>query len=468
METWEDTLTMSRKEVPRAGLVKAALAGQITNAQGATALRLSIRQFQRLKRRFEQAGPRGLLHAGRGRPSPRALPPELRTRVADLLQTRYRDVNDCHVTEKLREVEGLPIGRERVRQIRRALGLPPKHRRRPRRHRARRTPAAQLGALVLVDGSDHDWLEGRGPRMTLLGMLDDATGDPLALHFRPEEDLHGYLTLLAQLAAQHGLPLAFYGDRLNVFVRNDAHWSLEEQLQGAQHPTQFGRILRDLGIGYIAARSPQAKGRIENLWGTLQDRLVVELRLRAIATRAAANAFLPTFVVDYARRFGRAPADAGPAWRRPPARLADLLSCRHQRTVARDNTLRLGPRWVQIPPGPAGRSYAGCRVEVRECLDGRLLVSYHDALIATAPSPGPDFVLHPRPEPHAPSNRRRPAAPSPATAAGRRLRLPQPQPPAPSHARRAAQLPPAPTHPWRQSYNPRRPGTRGMTLSRGN
>ena len=293
METWEDTLTMSRKEVPRAGLVKAALAGQITNAQGAVALGLSVRQFQRLKRRFQRAGPRGLLHAGRGRRSSRALPPQLRARVAKLLQTVYRDVNDCHVTEKLREVEGLPVGRESVRQIRRALGLPAKHRRRPRSHRARRTPAAQPGALVLVDGSDHDWLEGRGPRLTLVGMLDDATGHPLALHFRPEEDLHGYLTLLAQLATDHGLPLAFYGDRLNVFVRNDAHWSLEEQLQGAQHPTQFGRILRELGIGYIAAGSPQAKGRIEKLWGTLQDRLVVELRLRGIATREAANAFLP-------------------------------------------------------------------------------------------------------------------------------------------------------------------------------
>jgi transposase len=460
METWEDTLTMSRKEVPRAGLVKAALAGQITNAQGATALRLSIRQFQRLKRRFERAGPRGLLHAGRGRPSPRALPPDLRARVADLLHTVYRDVNDCHLTEKLREVEGLPIGRESVRQIRRALGLPPKHRRRPRRHRARRTPAAQLGALVLVDGSDHDWLEGRGPRLTLLGMLDDATG-PLALLFRPEEDLHGYLTLLAHLAAHHGLPLAFYGDRLNVFVRNDAHWSLEEQLQGAQHPTQFGRILRDLGIGYIAAGSPQAKGRIENLWGTLQDRLVVELRLHRIATPEAANAFLPPFLADYARRFGRAPADTVPAWRRPPANLPDLLSCLHRRTVARDNTVRLGPRWVQLPPGPAGRSYAGCRVEVRECLDGRLLVYYQHQLVARAPSPGPDFVLRPRHDLRAPDGQRLRAS---SQTRSRSVVIPQTPPSGPL---RAAPRAPARSHPWRQSYDPRRRTPPGMTVSRG-
>lgn len=467
METWEDTLTMSRKEVPRAGLVKAALAGQITNAQGATALGLSVRQFQRLKRRFHRAGPRGLLHAGRGRPSPRALPRTLRARVAELLQTVYWDVNDCHVTEKLREVDGLPVGRESVRQIRRALGLPPKHRRRPRAHRARRTPAAQPGALVLVDGSDHDWLEGRGPRLTLVGMLDDATGHPLALHFRPEEDLHGYLTLLAHLATDHGLPLAFYGDRLNVFVRNDAHWSLEEQLQGAQHPTQFGRILRELGIGYIAAGSPQAKGRIEKLWGTLQDRLVVELRLRGIATREAANAFLPTFIADYARRFGRAPATVTPAWRRPPTNLADLLSCLHRRTVARDNTLRLGPRWVQIPPGPAGRSYAGCRVEVRECLDGRLLVFYQGQLVARAPSPGSDFVLRPRYDTRAPHGQRPGASRSRPKEGGRGVAIPQKPPSTPPRARRTSHVPPAPSHPWRQSYDRRRRTPQGMTLSRG-
>jgi hypothetical protein len=141
-----------------------------------------------------------------------------------------------------------------------------------------------MGALVLLDGSQFAWLENRGPTMTLLGAIDDASGTVVALHFRPAEDLHGYVTLLGQLAARHGLPLALYGDRLNVFVRNDPHWSLEEELQGAQHPTQFGRILHDLGIGYIPAGSPQAKGRIERLWRTLQDRLVVELRLRGLAT----------------------------------------------------------------------------------------------------------------------------------------------------------------------------------------
>ena len=341
---------MSRKEVPRAGLLKAALAGKVTNAEGAGALHLSVRQFIRVKHRVQADGAPGLCHRLRGRPSPRRLPADIRARVATLLQTTYVDVNDCHATEKLREVDDLLVSRASVRRIRRSLDLPAKHRRRPRQHRARRTPEARMGALVQLDGSPHAWLEGRGPVMTLLGAIDDATGTVLALHFRPTEDLHGYATVLQQVGTAYGLPLTFYGDRFGALVRNDAHWTLEEELQGHQHPTHFGQILRDLAIGFSAAGSPQAKGRIERLWRTLQDRLVVELRLRGIATRAAANAFLPEFLADYNHRFAHSPTDAHAAWRLRPRDFADRLSCRYTRVVAPDNTVRLGTRWAQIPP----------------------------------------------------------------------------------------------------------------------
>lgn len=459
---------MSRKEAPRAGLVKAALAGQITNQQGAQALGLTVRQFRRLKGRYRDEGVSGLLHRRRGRPSPRALEIELRDQVAELLQTVYRDVNDCHATEKLREVEGLPVSRASVRRIRRALGLPAKHRRRPRQHRGRRTPAPRLGALVLLDGSQFDWLEGRGPAMTLLGAIDDASSRVLALYFRPTEDLHGYVTLLGQLAEHHGLPLALYGDRLNVFVRNDRHWSLEEELQGAQHPTHFGRILQELGIGYIPAGSPQAKGRIERLWRTLQDRLVVELRLRGLATLEAANAFLPEFLADYNRRFAHPPADPTPAWRRPPPDLANVLSCRYTRTVARDNTVRLGVRWAQIPRGPRGRSYAGCRVEVRECLDGRLLVyGQGGVLLAMQPWPGSEFVLRPRRSPQRERRQSLGASRSPSEAGGRYLPTPRNRPAARPAARatRSSHHPrPAAEHPWRQPYDRRLLDAKGLIV----
>src|SRR6266705_1996961 len=179
MKTWE-TFTMSRKEVLRAGLLKAALAGKISNTQGAGALHLGVRQFQRLKVRFVAEGPRGLLHRLRSRPAPRRLPADVRAAVAALLQCTYVGFNDCHASEKLREVEGLVLSRSSVRRLRRALGLPAKRQR-------------------------------RGRQVALHGAIDDAAGTVLALYFRPTEDLHGYVTLLRQLLITYGRPLALYG-----------------------------------------------------------------------------------------------------------------------------------------------------------------------------------------------------------------------------------------------------------------
>src|SRR5712692_3271712 len=257
MKTWE-TLTMSQKEAPRIGLLKALGAGRVIGREVARALGVTVRQVWRLKRRFEAEGAEGLLHRSRGRPSPRRLAARLRQRVSQLLRTTYRDFNDCHATEKLQEVEGLALSRATVHRWRRALGRPAKHRRRPRQYRARREPRARMGALVQLDASPFAWLESRGPTMSLHGAIDDATGTVLALHFRPTEDLHGYTTLLAAIATHYGLPLAFYGDRLNIFLRNDTHWTLAEELHGAQSTTHFGQMLQSLGIGFIPAGSPPA------------------------------------------------------------------------------------------------------------------------------------------------------------------------------------------------------------------
>lgn len=467
METGE-TLRMSRKEAVRPGLLKAALAGRISNAQGAAALEMSVRQFQRRKRRFAGEGAAGLVHRLRGRPAARRLPGAVRRTVTALLQSTYAGFNDCHATEKLREVEGLRLSRASVRRLRRAAGLPAKRQRRGRQGRMRRCPEAQMGSLVQLDASRFAWFEDRGPVLTLHGAIDDATGAILALHFRPTEDLHGYVTLLGTLSTTYGLPLTLYGDRLNVFVRNDPHWTLTEQLQGAQEPTHFGRILRELGIGFIAAGSPQAKGRIERLWQTLQDRLASELRLRGLATLEAAQAFLPEFRADFNRRFTRAPAVPTAAWRPAPRDLAAVLSCRYRRVVAHDNTVRLGPRWVQLP---RRHVYTGRRVEVRECLDGRLLVFADGRSIATQPAPAAEFILRPRRSPSEDRRARRRTPPSPAAEGG-------PYPPTSSHASipappRPVSAPAAPTprrppsreHPWRHttSFDHRNPG---MTFSR--
>src|SRR5207249_5438936 len=258
-----ETFTLSRKELHRPGLLKALCGGRLTNAQVAAALRITVRQVRRLKRRFEAGGPGALVHGNRDRPSPRRLPAAVRDAVVRLMTTVYVGFNDTHLTEKLREHHALGISRETVRRYREQLGHPPKRARRAPRVRRRRVPSAARGALIQIDGSPFPWLEDRGPELMLLGAIDDATSEILALQFRPAEDVHGYVTLFRDVFTAHGLPMAVYGDRLNLLVRNDAHWSVEEQLAGTQAPTHVGRILQNLAIGYIAARSPQAKGRIE-------------------------------------------------------------------------------------------------------------------------------------------------------------------------------------------------------------
>lgn len=343
-----ETFTLSRKELHRPGLLKGLCSGRLKNAQVAAALGITVRHVRRLKRRFEAGAAAALMHGNRGRPSPRRLSAAVRAAVVRFMTTLYVGFNDSHLTEKLREQHGLRVSREAVRRVRQQLGQPPPRPRRAPKARRRRLPEAARGALIQIDGSPFPWLEARGPELVLLGAVDDATSEILALQFRPTEDVHGYATLFREIFTQHGRPLAVYGDRLNMLVRNDAHWSLDEPLARAQLPTHLGRILQALSVGYISARSPQAKGRIERRWATLQDRLVSERRLRDSRTVEAAQASLPPFIVDFNRRFGRPPAPPQAVWRRPPRDLALLLGCGYRRVVARDNTIRLRPRLVQL------------------------------------------------------------------------------------------------------------------------
>jgi hypothetical protein len=216
--------------------------------------------------------------------------------------------------------------------------------------------------------------------------MDDATGALLpGAVFVPAEDTGSYLRLLRTLVGTCGIPVALYMDRHGIFQRHDAAWTRAEELRGAQEPTQVGRALAALGIAAIFALSPQAKGRIERLWGTLQDRLVAELRLAGITTLAAANAFLPGFTMRFNARFGRLAADRVPAWR-PVPRGLDLervCSFYTAATVLNDNTVRTQGRVLQIPPGPGGRGYAKARVEVRHLLDGSWRIYHGDRLLAT-------------------------------------------------------------------------------------
>jgi len=386
---------MGRREARRLGVVQAAVQGRITSREGAEALSLSVRQFKRLRGRVRVEGAGGLVHGNRGRLSPRRLAVGVRERVVELLTGAVK-LNDHHIADLVGE-QGQAVSPATVRRVRQELKLPAKRRRRPPRHRRRRERAARRGALVLIDGSPFRWFDAQGPPCSLLGAIDDASGEILALTFRPTEDLHGYVVLLGDLVRAHGVPLALYGDRSGILVRNDDHWTLSEELAGRQTPPQFGQMLEELGVRFIAATSPQAKGRVERLWGTLQDRLAAELRLHRHLSVTAAQGYLPAFIQRHNHRRGRAPAEAVSAFRRPPHDLDAILACRYARVVARDNTVTVLGRWAQIPPGPGGRSWHPARVEVRELLDGRFLVLHPvHGRIAEQPAPPGAFVLESR------------------------------------------------------------------------
>jgi len=384
----QETFRMSQKELQRVAVIASCVKGDLTCARAAELLDLTPRQIKRLKARYRQGSAAALAHASRGRPSHRRLPDDVRQQIVSLARSTYAGFNDHHLCEKLVEREGFSLSRETLRRLLRKQGLGPPKKRRAPAHRLRRVRSARLGELVQLDGSPHDWLEGRGPRLTALGMQDDATGKILAAQFFPSETAFGYLCLLRQLLRRHGVPLAFYGDRNGVFVRNDDHWTVEEQLAGKRQPPQFGRALEQLGITFIAARSAQAKGRVERLWGVLQDRLSSELRLAKANDIDSANAVLRKFIADYNRRFARQPREKQSAWRAVPESLERICCFVHERIVSNDNVVQWEGRRFQIPQQARRFSFAGAKVQIYQALNGRLTFYYGDTRLEHAAIPG--------------------------------------------------------------------------------
>ena len=242
--------------------------------------------------------------------------------------------------------------------------------------------------MVLWDGSPHLWFGPEHPPCCLMAAIDDATGKLLAARFFPFEGSSGYLWLLREVVKRYGIPWVMYHDRHGSLYRNDSHWSLEEQLAGRQEPTQVGLALEALGIESIAALSPQAKGRIERLFGTLQDRLIAELGLEGVQSLQEANRFLKVFIPRFNRRFAISPRESEKAWRKVPPELDldRIISFRYRSVVGNDNSVRIGGLILDLPPGPLRRSYAKAHVEVRQLLDGSWKVYYQDQLIAKHPS----------------------------------------------------------------------------------
>jgi transposase len=384
-----ETIALSQRQLKRWHLLKLEQENRITLKEAAERMGLSYRQASRLKEKAARDGPAGLVHGNQGRRPDNGLDEQIRQRILELSHSQYALFNDGHFTEKLATQEGIRVSRETVRRIRRDAGIAPKRRRRPPKHRRRRPRRAQEGMMVLWDGSPHRWFGPERDPCCLMAAMDDATGKCVAARFFDFECSVAYLWLLKSIVRHYGIPLVIYQDRHNALKRNDDHWSLEEQLRGEQDPTQVGGALKALAIEPIYALSPQAKGRIERLFGTFQDRLIAELSLAGTTEIPEANAFLDAhFLASFNAQFAHPPAKSQKAWR-PRPRGLDLdriCSLRYEATVGNDNAVRLGGMVIDIPEGSPRRSYAKAKVEVRQMLDGSWRIYYGDKIIADHPT----------------------------------------------------------------------------------
>ncbi len=373
-------------ENKRAQILAFYEAGRLTSKEASEAMDISRRQFRRLLKRYRAEGDIGLAHRTRGKPSPRRTPLEVEQQILELSTTRYSNFNDTHFTEKLNEVEGIVVSREKVRRIRRAAGIAPKTSRSSPRYRSRREPKPRAGMMLQVDGSDHDWLEGRGPSLVLLSAIDDATKELVYARFEYGETSAGYMRMFRSIVVEKGIPLSVYADRHSIFKIN-REATVEEQLTGEIPKTQVHRALRELGITYRAAYSPQAKGRVERHFRTMQDRLVSELGLLSATSLYEANRVLLDFISDYNRRFTVTPAEEEPAWLPTPKNLdLDTVFCfKETRTVKPDNTVSYKGHSLQIEPNPKRSSYVKAKVLVHELLTGDIRIFYKGEQIAEFP-----------------------------------------------------------------------------------
>lgn len=381
---------MSREENRRAMILSGASERNRTNKEISEALGISIRQVQRLKKTLNELGPAGLAHGNRGSKPRHALNDEVIELVKDIYDRKYKGFNFSHYHEKLLEVEKLELSLSSVRRILKIAGYSSPKKRRAPKHRSRRERRSCEGAMLQLDGSSHDWLEGRGPKMCLVGAIDDATGKVPGATFREHEDAHGYFLLMRQIASKYGVPESVYHDRHSIFICDPKEKeSIMEQLDAKRAQTQFGRLMEELGVRQIAANSPQAKGRVERLWGTFQDRLVSELRLANACTIEEANEVLERVIDEHNRRFCRKPDDPKSVWRKLGTSVNwDSMFCfKYSRSVSKDNTVSLFNTILQIPPGSGNRGYAGCVVEVQQRFDGSLRIYYKDECIAKTNPP---------------------------------------------------------------------------------
>ena len=364
----EDRIEMSQWERDRLKVMGLVLKGERTQVEAACLLKLSERQVRRIQDRLQEQGDVGVVHRLRGRPSNARIDEEHREKVLERYRARYLGFGPTLAAEKLKEEDELVVAVRTLREWLMEAGVWKRVRQREV-YRERRVRRSCFGELVQTDASEHDWLEGRGDRMVLAGMIDDASSKVVA-RFYAAETTEAYLDLLWRWLKKHGRPVELYSDRDSIFRAEDARKD--------PTPTQFSRALEELGIGWIGAYSPQAKGRVERLWGTAQDRLVKELRLAGAQNREQANVILESrFLPWFNRRCTVSPASGNDAHRpvHPSMDLAAILSIQEQRSVANDYTIRFANRVYQLykPVWPGER---GGKVVVENRLDGSMHIRF--------------------------------------------------------------------------------------------
>jgi len=413
-------LAMSAKERDRLAAIRAVDAGQISQKQAAAQLGISPRQVSRSLTRFRAEGDAGLMHRSRGRPSNRRYPAEVQARAIGLIKEHYRDFGPTLAAEKLAERHGITVSKETVRRWKIEAGLhTPKRRKLAHRQWRERRPC--IGELLQIDGSQHPWFEGRAAvAPELICAIDDATGR-VFLQFAPAESTEAVMLLLRDYIRRYGRPLAIYADRHSIYQVNRKA-TVDEQLQGLEAETQLGRALRELGIEYIPAGSPQAKGRVERSFGTLQDRLVKELRLEGISDIDSANRFLnERYIDDHNTQFADTTTRIHDAHR--PLGDLDLdaiLSHQETRTVTNDYTISYHNTRYQIARESIAPGLRGGKVIVELRLDGSIHVRFRDRYLSVAELPAAQTKIS-QPKQHKPQ--REPTAVIPAA-----------------------------DHPWRQDY----------------
>ena len=368
----EKGIMMRREELKRLRVIEELVKKRIRQKKASELLGLSGRQIRRIVRRVEKEGAKGLIHRGRGKESNRKHSQEFRERVMRLYEKRYEGFGPTLACEKLEERDKVRIGRETLRQLLIEKGKW-EGKRKARKHLEWRERKECFGEMIQIDGSHHDWLEGRGPKLVLMGYIDDATGHVFG-RFYDYEGTVPALDSFYRYARRYGIPQSIYMDRHSTY-KGCAKLTIKEELAGKEESlSEFGRAMKELGVELIHAQTPQAKGRIERLFGTFQDRLIKEMRLEAIETKEEANAFLGKYFSGYNRRFDKKARSQGNLHRRAVKNLKQVLSIQSRHFLRHDNTIRHRNQFYQILNRWSGRRPK--EVVVQERLDGRFCITY--------------------------------------------------------------------------------------------